>query len=279
MAVPVRDPHRDRRHQRHGERAAGRRRRTARASILLTEAVATLVAGVCGGVSQTTPVHRPSRLQGDGRPRRLHAGHRRCSSGWAGSSGYIPFLAMILPIACLAPILIFVAFDIVAQAFQETPRRARGRGVLRDLPVRRPAHPHHPRQGEPAAHRVRARAAPGGGGAEDPARLRGELRRVRGPGPRLHPHRDVVGRGAGLPDRPADRRDRGHAGRRRRRCRSSASSTPSCPTGGIYLPWSAALLGSRMPYHWAAAYAAVALMVLALGRVDRDAAPAALESP
>ena len=47
--------------------------------------------------------------------------------GLGGILGYIPFLAMILPIACLAPILIFVAFDIVAQAYQETPRRARAR--------------------------------------------------------------------------------------------------------------------------------------------------------
>ena len=42
------------------------------------------------------------------------------------------------------------------------------------------------------------------------------------------------------------------------------------PTGGIYVPWSAALLGSRIPYHWAAAYVAVALMLMALGRADGE---------
>jgi AGZA family xanthine/uracil permease-like MFS transporter len=41
------------------------------------------------------------------------------------------------------------------------------------------------------------------------------------------------------------------------------------PTGGIYLPWSAALLGSRAPYHWAAAYALVAIMIVALGATSR----------
>ena len=46
------------------------------------------------------------------------------------------------------------------------------------------------------------------------------------------------------------------------------------PAGGIYLPWSAALLGSRVPYHWTAAYLVVALMLAGLGRADRDAAPA-----
>jgi AGZA family xanthine/uracil permease-like MFS transporter len=50
------------------------------------------------------------------------------------------------------------------------------------------------------------------------------------------------------------------------------------PTGGIYLPWSPALLGSRMPYHWAAAYAVVAAMVLALGRSRQGPRGAAVES-
>jgi AGZA family xanthine/uracil permease-like MFS transporter len=45
------------------------------------------------------------------------------------------------------------------------------------------------------------------------------------------------------------------------------------PTGGIYLPWQAALLGSHTPYHWSAAYAVLALTVLLLGRL-----PASTES-
>src|SRR5262249_43590276 len=44
------------------------------------------------------------------------------------------------------------------------------------------------------------------------------------------------------------------------------------PTGGIYLPGSPALPGSIAPYHWAAAYALVAVMVLALGAAARGRA-------
>ena len=215
--------------------------------ILLTEAVATLLAGVCGGVSQTTPyIGHPAYKAMGGRAAYTLA-TRRCSSGWAGCSGYIPFLAMILPIACLAPILIFVAFDIVAQSFHETPARARGRGR-----ASRSSRPSPSSCSSPSTRRTRVLTQ------LRPRARTGWRRRLKIPlsfaenfgvfvhaGPRLHPDRDAVGRGAGLPDRPPDRRHRGHAGRLRPRCRCSASSTPCCPTGGIYLPWSAALLGSR----------------------------------
>jgi len=49
------------------------------------------------------------------------------------------------------------------------------------------------------------------------------------------------------------------------------------PTGGIYWPGSPALMGSHVPWHWAAAYAAFALMVVAFGafasRSEDAAAP------
>ena len=41
------------------------------------------------------------------------------------------------------------------------------------------------------------------------------------------------------------------------------------PTGGIYLPLSPALQGSVAPYHWAAAYGVVAIMIAALGASAR----------
>src|SRR6266850_8343675 len=89
-------------------------------SILLTEAVATLVAGLCGGVSQTTPyIGHPAYKAMGGRAAYTLA----CALfiGLGGMLGYIPFMAKILPLACLAPILIFVAYDIVAQSFHATP--------------------------------------------------------------------------------------------------------------------------------------------------------------
>ena len=89
--------------------------------ILLTEAIATLLAGVFGGVSQSTPYigHPAYKAMGGRAAYTLVCG---IFVGLGGMLGYIPVLAQILPIACLAPILIFVAFEIVSQAFHETPR-------------------------------------------------------------------------------------------------------------------------------------------------------------
>jgi adenine/guanine/hypoxanthine permease len=88
--------------------------------ILLTEAIATLIAGVCGGVSQSTPyIGHPAYKAMGGRAAYTLA----CALfvGLGGMLGYIPLMAKILPLACLAPILIFVAYDIVAQSFHATP--------------------------------------------------------------------------------------------------------------------------------------------------------------
>jgi AGZA family xanthine/uracil permease-like MFS transporter len=49
------------------------------------------------------------------------------------------------------------------------------------------------------------------------------------------------------------------------------------PSGGIYLPWN---IPSRLPWHWAVAYASLAVVLLALSRTDSfktiDATPHAL---
>src|SRR5687768_738008 len=91
-------------------------------NILLTEAVATMVAAFCGGVSQTTPyIGHPAYKAMGGRAAYTLA----CALfiGLGGIVGYIPFLVRILPVACLAPILIFIAFDIVEQSYHAVPRR------------------------------------------------------------------------------------------------------------------------------------------------------------
>lgn len=91
-------------------------------SILLTEAVATLIAGVCGGVAQSTPYI--------GQPAYKHMGSRAGYTlltgvfiGLGGIFGYVSFIVELIPRAVLAPILIFVAFDIIAQSFQACPKR------------------------------------------------------------------------------------------------------------------------------------------------------------
>jgi AGZA family xanthine/uracil permease-like MFS transporter len=90
--------------------------------ILLTEAVATLVAGVCGGVAQSTPyIGQPAYKRMGSR-----AGYTLLTGlfiGLGGVLGYVSFAVELIPRAVLAPILVFVALDIVVQAFLATPAR------------------------------------------------------------------------------------------------------------------------------------------------------------
>ncbi len=90
--------------------------------ILLTEAVATLIAGICGGVAQSTPYI--------GQPAYKHMGARSGYTiltgvfiGLGGMLGYVSFIIELIPRAVLAPILIFVALDIIVQSFQACPAR------------------------------------------------------------------------------------------------------------------------------------------------------------
>ncbi len=91
-------------------------------SILLTEAVATLIAGVCGGVAQSTPyIGQPAYKNMGSR-----AGYTLLTGifvGLGGMLGYVSFIVELIPRAVLAPILVFVAFDIIMQAFHAVPKR------------------------------------------------------------------------------------------------------------------------------------------------------------
>jgi AGZA family xanthine/uracil permease-like MFS transporter len=90
--------------------------------ILLTEALATLIAGICGGVAQTTPYIGQPAYKNMG----ARAGYTFLTGifvGLGGILGYVSFFIELIPRAVLAPILVFVALEIVMQAFQVTPRR------------------------------------------------------------------------------------------------------------------------------------------------------------
>lgn len=91
-------------------------------NILLTEAVATLVAGLCGGVAQSTPyIGQPAYKRMGAR-----AGYTLMTGifiGLGGILGYVSFIVELIPRAVLAPILVFVALDIMVQAFQACPAR------------------------------------------------------------------------------------------------------------------------------------------------------------
>lgn len=91
-------------------------------SVLLAEAVATLAAGITGGVAQSTPyIGQPAYKAMGGR-----AGYTLATGlfiGLGGIFGFISLLAQVLPQAALAPILIFVGLDIVEQSYHATPKR------------------------------------------------------------------------------------------------------------------------------------------------------------
>jgi adenine/guanine/hypoxanthine permease len=91
-------------------------------NILLTEAVATLIAGLCGGVAQSTPYIGQPAYKGMG----ARSGYTLLTGlfiGLGGIFGYVSFIVELIPRAVLAPILIFVALDIMVQAYQAVPRR------------------------------------------------------------------------------------------------------------------------------------------------------------
>src|SRR6185503_12347806 len=91
-------------------------------SILLTEAVATLLAGVCGGVSQTTPYigHPAYKAMGGRAAYTLATG---IFVGLGGIFGYIGYLADVLPLPALAPILVFIALEMATQSYAAVPKR------------------------------------------------------------------------------------------------------------------------------------------------------------
>jgi len=238
--------------------------------ILLTEAVATLLAGVCGGVSQSTPyIGHPAYKAMGGRAAYTLA----CALfvGLGGIFGYIPLMAKILPLACLAPILIFVAYDIVAQSFHATPPQHAAAVCFAIFPS--------------VAQLLRIILD-----KANPVLLRSAL------------EPQVVVEQAKIPLGFADNFGvfvmlaNGFiltamlwgaflAFLIDHRFGATAVTLGLCsvlslfgiihsvlPTGGIYLPWSAAVEGARAPYHWAAAYALVAVLILALATTSRPGA-------
>jgi AGZA family xanthine/uracil permease-like MFS transporter len=102
--------------------------------ILLTEAFATMIAGVCGGVIQNTPYigHPAYKAMG------ARAGYTLATGlviGLGAALGLVSLLVGILPEAAVAPILIFVGLQITAQAFLASPARHASAVAISFLPV------------------------------------------------------------------------------------------------------------------------------------------------
>ena len=101
--------------------------------ILATEGLATLAAGLCGGVVESTPYigHPAYKKMGAG------AGYAAATGlfvGLGGVLGYLPSLIDWIPAAAVAPILIYIGIEVLAQAFTATPARHSAAVSLAVLP-------------------------------------------------------------------------------------------------------------------------------------------------
>ena len=231
--------------------------------ILLTEAIATLIAGVCGGVSQSTPyIGHPAYKAMGGR-----AGYTLATGlfiGLGGILGYIAFMADALPKPALAPILVFVALDITDQSFLATPRRHAAAVTLAIFPS--------------VAQLVQIFLSQTYNGALMSAAIDpvGTMKATGITNPDfiatcavmiLLAHGFILtamlwgGAVAFMIDR---------------RVKAAAAALSACgvlaffgfihsitPSGGIYLPWHT---GSTLPYQWTVAYLGFAVLILGLSR-------------
>ena len=91
-------------------------------TVIAIEAVATLVASLCGGVIQTTPyIGHPAYKAMGGRAAYVLA--TAIFVGLAGLIGYVGYFYAYIPKPTVFPILIFVGLEITSQSFHATPRR------------------------------------------------------------------------------------------------------------------------------------------------------------
>ena len=102
--------------------------------ILLTEAIATVLAGLFGGVIQNTPYigHPAYKAMG------ARAGYTLATGlviGIGAMTGVLAALVVALPEAAVAPILIFIGLEITAQAFHASPAKHGPAVALTFVPV------------------------------------------------------------------------------------------------------------------------------------------------
>jgi AGZA family xanthine/uracil permease-like MFS transporter len=91
-------------------------------AILLTEGFCTFVAGLCGGVVESTPYigHPAYKSMGAG------AGYTILTGLFIGIGsvlGFLPFFVDWIPASAVAPILVYIGLEVIAQAFLASPRR------------------------------------------------------------------------------------------------------------------------------------------------------------
>jgi len=90
--------------------------------VIAIEGLATLVAGMCGGVIQSTPyIGHPAYKAMGGRAAYTLA--TAIFIGIAGLTGSFALLYELIPAPAILPILIFIGLEISAQSFEATPKR------------------------------------------------------------------------------------------------------------------------------------------------------------
>jgi AGZA family xanthine/uracil permease-like MFS transporter len=210
-------------------------------AILATEGLATLAAGVCGGVVESTPYigHPAYKKMGAG------AGYAVATGlfvGFGGVLGYLPFLVDWIPAAAVAPILIYIGLEVGAglHGHAGAPRRggvARGSSSIAFLISSR--------SGRFARRRVAHRGA------------RGDGRRAQAPRERLHHHGALWGAAAAeLIDGASFER---LAFLRGRPALPLRRHSPPASQGTLFLPWHAGATSLQL----AAAYFLLGSIVLA----------------
>jgi adenine/guanine/hypoxanthine permease len=91
-------------------------------TVIAIEAIATLFAGFCGAVIQTTPyIGHPAYKAMGGRAAYTLA--TAITIGLLGVTGLFGYFYQFIPKATVYPILVFVGLEIAAQSFLATPRR------------------------------------------------------------------------------------------------------------------------------------------------------------
>lgn len=102
--------------------------------VLLAEAVATLAAGVTGGVAQSTPyIGHPAYKKMGGRAAYTLA--TGLFIGLGGVFGWVSWFVEMIPPTVAAPVLTFVGLEIISQAFVASPRRHAAAVAFALLPV------------------------------------------------------------------------------------------------------------------------------------------------
>jgi AGZA family xanthine/uracil permease-like MFS transporter len=238
--------------------------------------VSTLVAGVCGGMSQTTPyIGHPAYKAMGGR-----AGYTLLTGlfvGLGGIFGYIGFMAAVLPRPALAPVLFFIGLEIASQAYGATPKRHMAAVTVAVLPS------------VAVVVQILLSQVYNGGlmtAALDPA---GTMERTGLTNPAFVQTVGVMIMLASGFIVTAMLWGAAVAFLTDRRIGAASVTLLICavlslfgfihsvlPSGGIYFPWT---IDSTLPWHWASAYAGLAIVLLLLSQTAafRQGAPSAGE--